>query len=272
MRKYGWIPDIGDKRDKILKLRANVALPPSVDMRNSCSPSENQGATGSCVGQACVSAIEELDNKDKEYTEASALFVYYTARAIRGWETRDEGAIIRDAIKAMAGTGVASQIKWPFSESKVNEKPSDEAYEDGKKKVIGDYYRIDGPNKVYEMKYALAAGYPVVFGISIYQSFESDFVKHTGIVPIPLPSERLLGGHAIKAVGYNDLSKWFICQNSWGTFWGVNGFFYLPYAYVADDNLATDFWVITKGGFDDGHLEKMTWLQRFFAWVRVLFI
>jgi C1A family cysteine protease len=33
-------------------------------------------------------------------------------------------------------------------------------------------------------------------------------------------------------------------MNSWGTGWGLKGFFALPYAYVTNPNLASDLWVV----------------------------
>jgi C1A family cysteine protease len=66
------------------------------------------------------------------------------------------------------------------------------------------------------MKACLAAGFPYVFGFRVYQSFESDVVASTGIVPMPAYRETYLGGHAVLAVGY-DIDKSIIyVQNSVG--------------------------------------------------------
>jgi C1A family cysteine protease len=85
---------------------------------------------------------------------------------------------------------------------------------------------------------------PFVFGFTVYQSFESDSVASSGIAPLPDSSETALGGHAVMAVGYDDASSRLLARNSWGTGWGMGGYFTLPYAYVADNNLADDFWTI----------------------------
>ena len=107
------------------------------------------------------------------------------------------------------------------------------------------YRRLNNSN-INDLKSALAQGFPFVCGISIYESFESSTVAESGIVPMPDPSEKQLGGHAILCVGYNDDSKTFIMRNSWGPDWGMAGYFTLPYAYLTNINLADDFWVITK--------------------------
>jgi C1A family cysteine protease len=94
------------------------------------------------------------------------------------------------------------------------------------------------------MKGCLAAGYPFVFGFTVYESFESDAVAKTGVVEMPAPSEKVLGGHAVVAVGYDDSTQRFIVRNSWGPGWGMGGYFTIPYAYLTDSNLADDFWTV----------------------------
>ena len=85
-------------------------------------------------------------------------------------------------------------------------------------------------------------GFPFVFGIMLYESFDSDKTTKTGIVSMPLKNEKDNGGHAVLAVGYNDESQCLIVRNSWGEEWGDKGYFYLPYEYA--EKLADDFWVI----------------------------
>jgi C1A family cysteine protease len=94
------------------------------------------------------------------------------------------------------------------------------------------------------MKGCLASGYPFVYGFTVYESFESDEVAKTGAAPMPTAGEKVLGGHAVVAVGYDDASQRFISRNSWGTGWGMAGYFTIPYAYLTDGNLADDFWTI----------------------------
>jgi C1A family cysteine protease len=81
----------------------------------------------------------------------------------------------------------------------------------------------------------------------VYESFESAEVAKTGVVPMPGPDERLLGGHAVLAIGYVASTRMFIVRNSWGTKWGDGGYFTMPYAYLEDRNLSDDFWTIRRG-------------------------
>ena len=107
------------------------------------------------------------------------------------------------------------------------------------------------------MKQSIIDGFPFVFGISVYESFESNNVKNTGFVPMPNTStEKLLGGHAIMAVMFDDDKKVFGCRNSWGPDWGDKGYFYLPYEYILNSNLASDFWIITSINLDDDNYDE----------------
>ena len=97
------------------------------------------------------------------------------------------------------------------------------------------------------MRACLAQGFPFVFGFTVYESFESQQVAQTGVVPLPQPGERVAGGHAVLAVGYNDAERRFIVRNSWGARWGMQGYFTMPYDYLANRNLADDMWTIRRG-------------------------
>ena len=97
------------------------------------------------------------------------------------------------------------------------------------------------------MRACLAEGFPFVFGFTVYESFESQQVARTGIVSMPQRGERVVGGHAVVAVGYHDTEKRFIVRNSWGTGWGMKGYFTIPYDYLSNPNLAEDFWTVRRG-------------------------
>jgi C1A family cysteine protease len=90
----------------------------------------------------------------------------------------------------------------------------------------------------------LAEGFPFVFGFTVYSSFESATVARSGILNMPTKNERVVGGHAVMAAGYDDTQQRFIIRNSWGTDWGQKGYFTMPYVYLGSRNLSDDFWTI----------------------------
>ncbi len=244
---YGWQPDLPDHRDHpfMLGVRAPKALPPTVDLRPGCSAVEDQGQLGSCTANALVGALEFLEKKAGQptATDLSRLFVYYNERVIEGTVSQDAGAMLRDGIKTLAKQGVCSEAKWPYVISKFSAKPTRGCYTDGAKHKISSYQRL---STVDDMRACLAAGFPFVFGFTVYDAFESAAVAKTGTLNMPKKSEKVLGGHAVCAVGYDDTAKRFTVRNSWGTSWGKLGYFTMPYDYLADRNLSDDFWTIRK--------------------------
>jgi C1A family cysteine protease len=245
--RYGWVPDVPDQRDLLYSAvrPAPVTLPPRIDLRPMCSPVENQGDLGSCTGNALAGAIEFLERKDHAvFVDASRLFIYYNERALEGTIKSDSGAMIRDGIKTLKNQGVCSETLWPYIVTKFAIKPSAACYKEALNCQITSYHRI---LTLDEMRACLADGFPFVFGFTVYESFESQEVERTGVVQMPRPNERSLGGHAVLAVGYNEAQKRFIVRNSWGTDWGQKGYFSIPYEYLASRNLADDFWTIRRG-------------------------
>ena len=244
-RKYGYRPDLPDQRDFLFEdLGKKVVFPAHVDLRPLCSPVEDQGDLGSCTSHALAGALEFLEKKDKEIlVRMSRLFIYYDERALEGTVSSDSGANLRDGIKSLAKQGCCPETEWPYLISKFTAKPPAKCYSDASAHIIQNYYRITTLN---DMKTCLVAGFPFVLGFTVYESFESDIVTRTGVVPMPAKHEQVLGGHAVLCVGFDDPTQRFIVRNSWGTAWGMQGYFTLPYAYVDNSKLASDMWYISK--------------------------
>lgn len=243
---YGWLPDRPDQRDHLYAAPTHIlsALPSSVDLRPNCSPVLDQSSLGSCTANAIAAAIE-FDQKKQSLPEStpSRLFIYYNERAMEGTVSSDSGAMIRDGIKSVNKQGACPESMWPYDISRFTVKPSSACYKNALTHRALSYQSIAHTN-LSQLKGCLASGFPYVFGISVYESFESDQVATTGVVPMPAHREQLLGGHALLCVGYSDEHQWFIVQNSWGTSFGDQGFIYIPYLYLTSRSLASDFWTI----------------------------
>jgi C1A family cysteine protease len=246
IKQYGWVPDLPDNRDHLYATPPEVLLrlPPSIDLRPQCPPVYNQGQLGSCTANAIGGAVEFdlIKEKQKRVFIPSRLFLYYNERAIEGTVNADSGAQIRDGIKSVASQGDCPENLWPYDITKFAVKPTQQCYQQALKYKAVQYQRLT--QDLNQLKGCLASGYPFVLGFTVYASFESQQVAQTGHANMPLAGEQVIGGHAVVAVGYDDSQQWFILRNSWGDGWGMKGYFTLPYTYLIDQNLSSDFWTI----------------------------
>lgn len=263
----GWKPDLPDIRDHIYSAPPQIlkeGLPSFVDLRQDhkdsdgpCGPDQdiesnipgyifNQLQTNSCVGNSTSMDFEStlMIQDAKQVFTPSRLFIYYNARKAIGQEGIDDGCVIRDAFKSINRDGVIPETDWPFDPNKVTVEPPSELYEKAKSHQVIEYKRI--PRSLDQMKACLASGFPFVFGFAVYDSFYDPQTSELGKAHLPKPGDKLLGGHAVLAVGYDDSEQVFICINSWGKNWGNNGSFTMPYEYLLNENLSDDFWTIRK--------------------------
>lgn len=246
IQRYGWIPDLPDQRDYLYAapFEPGVVLPSSIDLRPNCPAVYDQGELGSCTANAIAGAIEfdRLKQNQLPPFTPSRLFIYYNERVMEGTVNSDSGAQIRDGIKSVGTQGVCPETEWPYVITKFEDHPPDVCYQDASQHKAILYKRL--VSNLNQMKGCLASGYPFVFGITVYESFESQPVAQSGHVPMPGSNEQAIGGHAVMAVGYDDSQQWFIVRNSWGTAWGMQGYFTLPYAYLTQPGLSSDYWTI----------------------------
>ncbi len=248
--RFGWMPDLPDHRDHLYAApQPSRVLPSKIDLRGACPPVYDQGQLGSCTANSIGAAIEFDQIKQKKaFFMPSRLFIYYNERAMEGTVDSDSGAQIRDGIKCVGKYGDCPEKLWPYNLAKFKTKPSAACYKEAVKHQAVLYQRV--LRDLNQMKGCLAAGYPFVFGFSVYESFQSEQVAKTGRVPMPAPGEPGAGedgrpaGHAVMAVGYNDATQTFIVRNSWGPKWGMKGYFTMPYAYLTQRGLSSDFWTI----------------------------
>lgn len=243
--RYGWKRDLPDQRDLLFTAAVPHALPPRVDLIPKCPPVYAQGWTNSCTGNAVAGAVHfDKMLQGLPPIQPSRLFLYYNGRYLEGFTAVDRGAAIRDVIKGAAKWGYPAETSWPFVEQFITERPPKPVYAEALPHAVKRYLSV--PQTAYSIKNALAGGLPVICGVSIYPSFETDAVLRSGVVPMPRQGERLLGGHAILLVGYDDKLKRYLWRNSWGDNYGVGGYGTIPYAYIENPKLAADFWVISS--------------------------
>lgn len=233
---------------------STTGLPESVDLRSRFNPIRSQGQQGSCVAFALTSIYEyTINRKTNELLDLSEAFLYYNARDIDPNDdvniNTDKGSRSNCAIKSLSDFGLPLESMCPYNDQVYNQRPSDEAYEEAKKRLLIKALNVERKSEVF--KAALAEGYPIQGGFLLCESF---FAKASldGYVPMPTESElsaainpaegemRRHGRHEMAIVGYSDKLQCFIIRNSWGSSWGDGGYCYVPYAYV-DDQRMMDF-------------------------------
>jgi C1A family cysteine protease len=219
-------------------------MPKAVDLRADFPAVYDQGNMNSCTSNAIAAAIEfdEIHQKMKEKFVPSRLFIYYNERAVEGTVDKDAGGQIRDGIKSVAKQGASHEKVWGYEEKMLKLKPKAACYAQAKRYKMVKYLRM--MHHLDELKSCLASGFPFVFGIKVYASFQSQEVANSGVLQMPKKGEKVAGLHAAVACGYDDSTQRFIVRNSFGRDWGKNGYFTIPYAYLLDPKIAHDFWTL----------------------------
>uniref|UniRef100_A0A6C0B995 Peptidase C1A papain C-terminal domain-containing protein n=1 Tax=viral metagenome TaxID=1070528 RepID=A0A6C0B995_9ZZZZ len=219
-----------------------AAITASVDLRAKMPLIYDQGSLGSCTANALCGLLAYDNSK----IQGSILFVYYNERVIEGTIKEDAGATLEDGVKSLIKYGVCLETDWPYNISKFAVCPPPKCYTNALQHRVLQKNTRNIKNDLKSMKQCLSNKLPFVVGILVYESFESQAVATTGMVPMPnTQKEKLLGGHAILCVGYNDKLQVWIMRNSWGSTWGDKGYFYLPYAYLLSSDLSSDLWTIS---------------------------
>jgi C1A family cysteine protease len=218
----------------------NKPLPAFVDLRSKMPKIFQQGDLGSCTAMAGCAAVQYLDPT----FSPSQLFLYYKERQADGDVDQDSGSSLSQCVATLKAGGVCTEALWPYNIKRFADLPPKDC------SVDAAIHKVLASEAVAQtlpsMRACLAQGHPFLIGIDVYESFESEVVAKTGVVPIPnVKTERLLGGHALVVVGYTEAGNW-IVRNSWGSDWGCKGYLYLPGPYLTDTNLSSDFHAITK--------------------------
>ncbi len=246
-------------------------LPAVIDLSFWCSPVRDQGSLNSCTAFAAIALLEYFQNRNfGKSTDASPLFLYKAARHKMGVK-EDVGASIRETIKVLALFGVPPEESWPYEPDKVDEEPPPYCYAYAQnyktlKYFLLDYAGITTESLLFQVKAVLAAGFPCIFGLTLYTSVYKETNYKKGHIPYPdTNKDKVVGGHTAVVVGYDDYKfipcadrqhysrGAFLIRNSWGTEWGVNGYGWLPYDYILA-GLTSAWWSLLKAEwFDESH-------------------
>jgi C1A family cysteine protease len=241
----GYRRDARDPRDREFSRAVPATLPASVDLRRHCPPVMDQGAIGSCTANAITGALRFLMIRaGRPDNRLSRLQLYYDERKAEGSIGSDSGAEIRDGIKCAAKIGVGRERLWPYRVANYRAKPPAAVYADAVAFNALQYERV--AVDCDDIKHALALGFPVVVGVTLFNSFDGKDVAKTGIVPMPdlAHGDKPDGGHCMYVVGYGQKPDYFTVRNSWGASWGDHGDCYMPEAYLGSKKYGGDYWLM----------------------------
>jgi C1A family cysteine protease len=214
----------------------------TIDLRPLCPPVLDQGDLATDSASALCSALEMIEIKaGRPNVRLSRLFLYYNQRDIENTLESDNGAKIASGLRSLAKHGVCTEDSWRYDSAIFATRPSDACYMEALLHRIASSQKLDNLD---QMRSCLADGFPFVFSMTIYESFQNPRVEKTGFVTMPSPGEQYFGSMAALAVGYDDSKKILIVRNSFGPSWGQAGYFTLPYDYVSARDMATDFWTM----------------------------
>ena len=246
IQRYGWKPSLPDLRDHIADA-SELTVRDEVDPRGDLPPVFDQGQLGSCTANAVAGAVEyDAKLAGSDPGTLSRLWIYYYERKIEGSPAeQDTGAFGRDGFKVCKTLGVPLEKDWPYDIAKFSDEPPANLADEARQHRISNYRSV--PRNADSMRAVLSNDQTIALGFTVYESFESAEVAKTGIVPLPTRGEKTLGGHEVLLVGYlKDEPNYGLVRNSWGTGWGLQGYFLMPWAYLLDRNLASDFRTIRR--------------------------
>lgn len=246
--RYGWRRPLPGRAALDLLPHADTAGMPilsEVDPRGQMPPVFDQGQLGSCTANATAACFQYDAIQDgHDCGELSRRWIYHFEKAIEGTLGQgDTGAVGHDAFK-VAEHGIPDESLWPYSEDI-------DAVEETPPNVEPRAYRLEKlvaavPQREDAFKQVLSSGQTIPFGFTVYASFEEEWPE-LGVMPAPDPREEVLGGHEVLLCGYlEEYPDHFLVRNSWGSGWGLGGYFMFPAATLLDASMASDFRTIRR--------------------------
>lgn len=220
----------------------NSNLKEEVNLRPFSSKVRNQVNLRSCSSEAVVGAYEILLKKEfpEQFVNLSPLFVHHNAKM---YESRrpvlEAGVYIRDAIRSVKHFGICSEDIWPYSQQNFSFHPTEESYNDAKKRKLKHYFRLKNFDDLLD---ALTNELPVISAIKTFSNFTQFGWNGTSYLDIPGQKDFMIGGHAVTVIGYNQNKEYLIAKNSFGPLWGDAGYFYISFDYARSHFL--DSWTI----------------------------
>ena len=223
----------------------SAPVPVSKTLEQFCPKPYDQGALGSCTANAIAHFIKMYDplRGTAAAFEPSRLFIYTEELRMQapGQPLRDTGANAADGCAIINTIGVCPEVDFPYLMDPVSKKvtnfgqlPGPVAYANAAKNKFPLFSNVTNSGPMLQtIQTLISQDEPGLRAFLVYSNYESDEIEKTGNMPMPSASDLargLLGGHEVVIVGYD--AKYLRILNSYGSDWGVNGYFNMPIAYL----------------------------------------
>ncbi len=191
-------PSLVDARDRPLPVRAAAAQELPLERFLPTKEQTFQGHQGSCVWHGITQSFEDqIWMTQGIRTDLSIAVGYWLTREVRGWQDRDTGCFMRDAIDVCRRVGVAPAALGPYDPDSFRTPPSALALEVAARNRAGEFFSTP---TALDCASAINAGAPVVLCLNIYGE-SWDRAGATGVLPGPIGS--LDGAHCIELDGFS---------------------------------------------------------------------
>lgn len=254
IRKYGRKIPAALPAHRMLARRLATGYPTAVDLRPWCGPIKDQGELGSCTGHAFSSAMEWIFRKYfGKQPILSPLYLYSKELQADGDFPSDDGSDGVTGCNVSIVNGCCEDSLYPDASQKIlASTPAQDT--NAAQFRMGAYHGLTGSTTALSV-IGDPTPWPIPIGVTLYESFESDEVAKTGVMPIPAPGEQIIGDHEVLIVGYDVAATptlrpagslpSALVQNSWGQSWGAEGFFWMPISIL--DAPDTDLKIVHSG-------------------------
>lgn len=247
----GWVPPRPDRKPKLSVTHhaeiKDAAILPRTDLSAKMPAIWDQGPIGACTafGALRLFLAQVLRIGLGEFLP-SFMAHYYWTRLREGTQDSDAGASVADSIQTLKLMGVAPDRLWPYDTGtgRFAVPPPASVAKAALQDVSTDDYGVDNTDPS-QVQAALSAGFAVAFGASVFEEIEN-LTEDQPVLPMPRANEESVGGHCMAVTGHDNEKKLYQVDNSWGTGWGKQGRFYLPYDYFHSADLVSDCHVVDQ--------------------------